>query len=182
MTLGDLESSPQAALDIAAELGPPVYARSVYDVYRGLFAWVELQASIVPLVISILVVVAAFNIIGTLLMVVLEKTREIGTVLAMGASRASVRRLVPDPGRPRRGLWRVPGRGARARVRAGGEPVEVHPAPARGLLPRRGAHRAPGVRLRLDHRDGDLLCTLAAYLPARAAARIEPIRTIRFGG
>ncbi len=25
------------------------------------------------------------------------------------------------------------------------------------------------------------LCTLAAYLPARAAARIEPIRTIRFG-
>ena len=27
-----------------------------------------------------------------------------------------------------------------------------------------------------------LLCTLAAYLPARAAARIEPIRTIRFGG
>ncbi len=26
------------------------------------------------------------------------------------------------------------------------------------------------------------LCTLAAYLPARAAARIEPIRTIRFGG
>ena len=26
-----------------------------------------------------------------------------------------------------------------------------------------------------------VLCTLAAYLPARAAARIEPIRAIRFG-
>ena len=33
-------------------------ARSIEDVYRGLFAWVELQQSIVPLVISILVVVA----------------------------------------------------------------------------------------------------------------------------
>ncbi len=27
-----------------------------------------------------------------------------------------------------------------------------------------------------------VLCTLAAYLPARAAARVEPVRTIRFGG
>jgi len=27
-----------------------------------------------------------------------------------------------------------------------------------------------------------LICTLAAYLPARAASRVEPIRTIRFGG
>ncbi|MEL6614559.1 MAG: ABC transporter permease, partial [Bacteroidota bacterium] len=67
--LDDLERSPEAADQIAADLGPPVYARSVYEVYRGLFAWVELQASIVPLLISILVLVAAFNIIGTLLMV-----------------------------------------------------------------------------------------------------------------
>ncbi len=27
-----------------------------------------------------------------------------------------------------------------------------------------------------------LVCTLAAYLPARVAASVEPVRTIRFGG
>jgi lipoprotein-releasing system permease protein len=180
--LDDIETSREAATRIAAEVGPPVYARSVYDVYRGLFAWVELQSSIVPLVISILVLVAAFNIIGTLLMVVLEKTREIGTVLAMGASRASVRRLFLVLG---------------ALVGASGATIGAGLALAFGWAQDRfGFIPLPQEAYYLDAAPIELraldfvwvvvlavlLCTLAAYLPARAAARIEPIRTIRFGG
>ncbi len=93
LTLDDRAFAREVSDAITDTIGPPLFARPIEDVYRGLFAWVELQQSIVPLVISILVLVAAFNIVGALLMVVLEKAREIGTVLAMGASRASVRRL-----------------------------------------------------------------------------------------
>ncbi len=182
VTLDDLEASPAMATRIAAEMGSPVYARSVYDVYRGLFAWVELQASIVPLVISTLVIVAAFNIIGTLLMVVLEKTREIGTVLAMGASRASVRRLFLILG---------------ALVGASGASIGAGLALLFGLaekkwefipLPQEAYYlSAAPIELRVFDFvwvtvAAVVLCTLAAYLPARAASRIEPIRTIRFGG
>ncbi|OZC02773.1 ABC transporter permease [Rubricoccus marinus] len=182
VTLDDLESSPEMANRIAAEIGPPVYARSVYDVYRGLFAWVDLQASIVPLVISTLVIVAAFNIIGTLLMVVLEKTREIGTVLAMGASRASVRRLFLILG---------------ALVGASGAFIGAGLALLFGLAEKRWefiplpqeAYYLSAAPIELRVFDfvwvtvaAIVLCTLAAYLPARAASRIEPIRTIRFGG
>ena len=180
--LDDIETSQAAAAQIAAEVGPPVYARSVYDVYRGLFAWVDLQSSIVPLVISILVIVAAFNIIGTLLMVVLEKTREIGTVLAMGASRSSVRRLFLVLGALVGASGAAIGAGLALAFGWAQSRFEFIPLPAE-------AYYLDAAPIELRVLDfvwvvvlAVLLCTLAAYLPARAAARIEPIRTIRFGG
>ncbi|GMQ80974.1 MAG: ABC transporter permease [Rhodothermia bacterium] len=83
----------QVAEMIDANLTFPVMARSIYDVYRSLFAWVNLQENIIPLVIGIIILVAAFNIIGTLLMIILEKTREVGILASMGASAASLRKL-----------------------------------------------------------------------------------------
>ncbi|MEM1053979.1 MAG: FtsX-like permease family protein [Bacteroidota bacterium] len=182
VTLDDIERSPELAETIITTAGPPVFARSVYEVYRGLFAWVDLQKSIVPLVISILVIVAAFNIIGTLLMVVLEKTREIGTVLAMGASRASVRRLFLLLG----ALVGASGAGLGAGLALlfgwAQDRFAFIPLPQEAYY----LDKAPVELQALDFVWitvlAVLLCTLAAYLPARAAARIEPIRTIRFGG
>lgn len=167
---------------ITEDVGPPVFARPIEEVYRGLFAWVELQQSIVPLVISILVIVAAFNIVGALLMVVLEKAREIGTVLAMGASRAAVRRLFVVFG---------------VLVGTIGSLLGVAVALAFGWVQLEfGLIALPADAYYLDTAPVEIrpldvlvtvmaaigLCTLAAYVPARAAARIEPIRTIRFGG
>ena len=157
-------------------------ARPIDDVYSGLFAWVALQQSIVPLVISILVLVAAFNIVGALLMVVLEKSREIGTVLAMGASRRAVRRLfvllgllVGTTGAV---LGRRAGRRARARCRRASTLSRSPPTPT--FSTRRRSRSAPSTSSG-PSLAAIALCTLAAYLPARAASRIEPIRTIRFG-
>ncbi|GAB5535329.1 MAG: ABC transporter permease [Rubricoccaceae bacterium] len=182
LSLTDRERSREVAERITQEMPPPVFARPIEDVYRGLYAWVELQQSIVPLVISILVIVAAFNIVGALLMVVLEKAREIGTVLAMGASRSAVRRLFVLLGF----LVGVVGAAAGATLALAFGWVQ-HRFEVIGL---------PSDAYYLDHAPVEILpvdviwtvvaavalCTLAAYLPARAAARIEPIRTIRFGG
>ncbi len=182
LTLADRQQARAVADAITDGIGPPVYARPIEDVYRGLFAWVELQQSIVPLVISILVIVAAFNIIGALLMVVLEKAREIGTVLAMGASRAAVRRLFVVFG---------------FLVGVIGSLIGTVLAVGLGLLQLRfSLISLPPDAYYLDTAPVELrvvdiavtvvvaiaLCTLAAYVPARAASRIEPIRTIRFGG
>jgi lipoprotein-releasing system permease protein len=181
LTLADRRLAPQTAQAITETLGPPVLARPIDDVYSGLFAWVALQQSIVPLVISILVLVAAFNIVGALLMVVLEKSREIGTVLAMGASRGAVRRLFVLLG---------------LLVGTTGAAIGAALAVGLGLLQARfGFISLPADAYFLDRAPVEIrafdvlwtvaaaiaLCTLAAYLPARAASRIEPIRTIRFG-
>jgi len=53
----------------------------------------KLEKLSMALVVFLICVVAAFNVVGTLTMVVRDKTREIGILLAMGLRRASVRRI-----------------------------------------------------------------------------------------
>lgn len=181
LMLGDLNESLALATAITEEIGPPVFARSIFDVFRHLFAWVRLQRSIIPMVISILVVVAAFNIIGTLLMLILDKTREIGILVGMGASRRAVRRLF---------LWLGFLIGLVGSVLGAGAVLAFAFVQLRfGLvkLPQE-AYYIDTAPVELHVFDFVLvpllavvLCTLAAYLPARAAARLEPIRSIRFG-
>lgn len=180
LTLSDVERAEEVALDIEDRLGFPMRARSIYDVYSGLFAWVNLQESIIPIVISVIVIVAAFNIVGTLLMMILEKTREIGVLESMGASRRSLRRLY---------LWMG------LLIGAVGTAIGEALALAFGILQvRYGIIPLPEeayymttapVELRLLDFVfvgvvAMLLCVLAAYLPARVAARVEPIRAIQF--
>ena len=182
LTLDDRTRSRAVAEAVSSEVGPPVFARPIEDVHPGLFAWVELQQSIVPLVISILVVVAAFNIVGALLMVVLEKSREIGTVLAMGASRAAVRRLFVVFGL----LVGVIGALTGAAVAVGFGLVqgafEIIKLPQDAYYLDAAPVELRALDVALVVLAAVVLCTLAAYVPARAAARVEPIRTIRFGG
>jgi len=60
---------------------------------RSLFQWMKLERLIIFLVISLIVVVAAFNIISSLIMMILEKRREIGILMGMGATSGSIMRI-----------------------------------------------------------------------------------------
>ena len=182
LTLDDRAYAQEVAETVTNTMGPPLYARPIEEVYRGLFAWVELQQSIVPLVISILVIVAAFNIVGALLMVVLEKAREIGTVLAMGASQSSVRRLFLVFGLMVGVIGATLGTGVAVALGA----IQARFAPIRLPQDSYFLDRAPiemsGLDIGVTVIATVLICVLAAYLPARVAANVEPVRTIRFGG
>ncbi len=180
LTLADIRQAEPTALAVGDELGLPVLARSIYRVQANLFAWVNLQQSIIPLVIGVIVLVAAFNIVGTLLMLILEKTREIGVLRAMGAGAGGVRRLFVRLG---------------FLVGLVGTGLGLGLALGLGLLQQRfGIIPLPQEAYYIDTAPVELapldfvlvaavalaLCTLAAYVPARVAARIEPVRTIRF--
>ena len=65
----------------------------MFQTYRNLFAWIELQKKPIPIIIFIIVLVAAVNIIGTLLMMVMEKTKDIGILRTMGASKRIIRSI-----------------------------------------------------------------------------------------
>lgn len=60
---------------------------------RSLFQWMKLERLIIFIVISLIMVVAAFNIISSLIMMILEKRREIGILMSMGARSGSVMRI-----------------------------------------------------------------------------------------
>jgi lipoprotein-releasing system permease protein len=180
LTLASIGEAEATAGAISEALGVPILARSIYRVQANLFAWVNLQRSIIPLVIGVIVLVAAFNIIGLLLMVILEKTREIGIMRSMGAGARGVRRLFVSLGF----LVGVVGTGAGLLL-----------ALALGVLQQRyGIIPLPQEAYYIDTAPVELhaldfvlvaaiavaLCTLSAYLPARVAARTEPVRAIRF--
>lgn len=74
-------------------LGYPFYVRSIFQVHQNIFTWIELQKKPIPIVLGLIIIVALFNIVGTMLMIVLEKTNSIGVLRALGMKRSFVLRI-----------------------------------------------------------------------------------------
>lgn len=181
LMLQDVTTAESIALTLEETLGLGILARSIFEIYRGLFAWVDLQEAIIPLVIGVLVLVAAFNVMGALLMIVLEKTREIGILASMGTSRQDIQRLYLHLGFFVGGLGTAIGL-----VLAWGlGMLQLHygivglPAEAYYMS------TAPVAMYVSDFvivaMISLLLCLGASYFPARVASRILPLQVIRFG-
>lgn len=180
LTLQNVQESPYIAQQIEAYFGLPVIARTIYEVFRNLFAWVRLQESIIPLVISIIVIVAAFNILATLLMVILEKAQEIGILASIGASQRRLRRLYLLFGLLTGLVGTVLGELLALSLALLQKKFGLIPLPAEAYYMR----TAPVALHAVDFLFVALLtiglCGLAAWVPARLAARMDPIQVIRF--
>ncbi|MBI3827763.1 MAG: ABC transporter permease [Candidatus Rokubacteria bacterium] len=75
---------------IASRLGMPFWIRDWMDMNRNLFAALQLEKLALFVIVTIIVLVAAFAIIGHLVLLVAEKRKEIGILKAIGASNASM--------------------------------------------------------------------------------------------
>ncbi len=64
-----------------------------YDLQRSLYDVMNLEKWGASLILALIIVVAAFNIVGSLTMIVIEKQRDVGVLQAMGVSRRNVRRI-----------------------------------------------------------------------------------------
>ncbi len=91
--LADPRHADTFATTLEAQLGYPYRALDWQSQNRSLFSALKLEKLGMGLVVFLICVVAAFNIVGTLTMVVRDKTREIGILLAMGMRPASIRRI-----------------------------------------------------------------------------------------
>lgn len=74
-------------------LGYPYYPRSVFEMYSSMFAWIELQRKPIPLVLALISIVAVFNVVATLLMLVVEKMHSIGILRSIGMKRRDILRI-----------------------------------------------------------------------------------------
>ncbi|MGB8223000.1 MAG: FtsX-like permease family protein, partial [Polyangiales bacterium] len=86
----DLDTSEQLARRIEQDLGGAFHSLDWSELNRNLFTALEVQKIALTLVIATIIFVAAFNVIATLIMIVLEKKREIAILKAMGATDATV--------------------------------------------------------------------------------------------
>ncbi len=78
---------------LESQLGYPYRALDWQSQNASLFSALKLEKLAMAFVVFLICVVAAFNVVGTLTMVVRDKTREIGILLAMGLRQAAIRRI-----------------------------------------------------------------------------------------
>lgn len=84
LTVSDPWQADRVADRLEANLGYPYTMRDWMTMNRGLFSALKLEKMGMALVLALIVLVAAFNIVSTLVMVVADKTREIGILRSMG--------------------------------------------------------------------------------------------------
>jgi lipoprotein-releasing system permease protein len=89
----DPEQAPAIGAALEKRLGYPYRALDWQTQNSSLFSALQLEKLAMGLIIFFIMVVAAFNIVGTLTMVVTDKTREIGILGAMGLTSAAVGRV-----------------------------------------------------------------------------------------
>ncbi len=161
-------------------LGYPFYPRTMYQLYRNLFAWIELQKKPIPLIIALIILVATFNVIGTLLMIVLEKLNGIGVLKTLGATRRAITRIFLIKG---------------AYIGALGTSIgAVLSFLILEIQAKYDLIRIPGsvyfmntVPVSMNIWDFVVICSVAfllslvaSYLPARAASGFDPLESVRF--
>ena len=178
--LKDITTAPAVAEKIQDLMGYPFYPRTLYQLYRNLFTWIELQKQPVPIILGLIILVATVNIIGTLLMVVMEKTQQIGILKSMGASRSDIRKIFLYEGLVI-GLTGTALGNVLSFILCWGQEA-FHPLSLDSsiyfmtkvpiLFHWENFAIVSGIAI--------LLCVLAALIPSAYAARLDPIRSIRF--
>jgi lipoprotein-releasing system permease protein len=87
MKIADIDRAGEVAESIEALLGSKLYhILDWQELNHGLFTALRIQQILMSLVLALIILVAAFTVIATLIMVVLDKKREIAVIKAMGAS------------------------------------------------------------------------------------------------
>ena len=90
-------ADPWKAHDVAAKLQTrlrfPYWTNDWMELNSSLFSALKLEKLAMAVILFLIVLVAAFNIISTLIMVVADKTREIGILKSMGLTSGSVLRI-----------------------------------------------------------------------------------------
>lgn len=156
--------------------------RTWYDLQGSLYSVMKLEKWAASAILALIIVVAAFNIVGALTMIVIEKQRDLGALQAMGASRADVRRIFLLEGLLVGGVGAGIGLalglavslaqktfGIVKMAEAGSFVIDAYPV----------AIRPFDVGVVLVVAVG--LCALAAVYPAARAASIDPARAVQSG-
>ncbi len=94
MKVDDIDRADEIADQISELLSSGLYhTMDWYELNRGLFTALTIQKYGMSLVLGLIIVVAAFTVAATLVMVVLDKTKEISVIKAMGATDWAVMRV-----------------------------------------------------------------------------------------
>lgn len=178
--LADPWAARKFGLDLETRLGYPYRALDWQTQNASLFSALKLEKLAMGLVVFLICVVAAFNVVGTLTMVVRDKTREIGILLAMGLRRDGIRRVFLAQG-VLIGLWGTVLGAVLGMVLGGvvdsGHLIRIDPS----------VYFIDHLPVRIQVLDAGLVvvasllvAAVAPLYPAVQASRLDPVTAIRY--
>ncbi|ABK19413.1 lipoprotein-releasing ABC transporter permease subunit [Syntrophobacter fumaroxidans] len=91
--LQDIYEAAKVSESLRERLGAPYWARDWMQMNRSLFSALKLEKVVMFVILTLIILVAAFNIVSSLIMLVMEKGRDIAILKAMGATTASIRKI-----------------------------------------------------------------------------------------
>ena len=91
--VNDIYNARHIADKILADVGFPYWARDWMQMNHNLFSALKLEKTVMFIILALIVLVAAFNIASTLIMMVMGKTKDIAILKAMGAMDCSIRKI-----------------------------------------------------------------------------------------
>lgn len=176
----DMTKLPELSKQIPDFLGYPFFARSMHQMHRNLFTWIDLQKKPIPIILGLIIIVATVNIIGTLLMIVMEKTKEIGVLRTLGTNKKTVVRIFLFQGM----LIGVIGTALGNLLALGLCWLELQyrliPLPADIYYMSHVPIQLNAMNFLIVSGLALVLCLLSSIIPSRIAARLDPIVTLRF--
>lgn len=91
--LHNFRHSDAVKRDLQRLLGEEYLVQTWYDLHRDLYSVMEMERWAAYIILSLIIAVATFNILGSLTMTVIEKKRDIGVLKAMGATKREITRI-----------------------------------------------------------------------------------------
>ncbi|MDX1590673.1 MAG: FtsX-like permease family protein [Balneolaceae bacterium] len=98
LQLEDLERAETVKSELSAILGPDYRIQSWYDLQKPLYDVMYIEKWGSYFILMIIVLVAALNIVGSLTMIVIQKKKDIGVLLAMGMTPKTIKKIFISQG------------------------------------------------------------------------------------
>jgi lipoprotein-releasing system permease protein len=178
--LHDFNDAPGVKADLAPKLGRDFILSTWYELHESLYSVMKIERWSAYLLLSLIVIVATFNMLGSLTMTVIEKRRDIAVLKAMGMTTERIVRIFMLEG------MLIGIAGTLAGIVLGGVvlwlQVQYHLFPLDPTV-----YIIPAIPVEVRWTDfaaiglASLGCSfLAAYSPARRAARTTPAEALRW--
>jgi len=180
--VSDIYKAKDIAENLILKLGFPYWARDWMQMNKNLFRALKMERLVMAIILILIVLVAAFNIASSLIMLVMGKTRDIAILKAMGATTKSIRKIFVFSGMVIGSIGTVLGLCL-------GLVLCI-------LLKNYDIYELTGdiyyftttlpVKIEMTWVIGIVLatmaiCFLATLYPARQAAKLDPVEAIRYG-